>query len=75
MLIFETNRKDVPQTTSSFFLGLVFDTVTLEIWVPLEKAQVFADGCKDLFEKGRTTRREIAAVVGSSCGGTPLFLM
>ena len=24
--------------------------MTLEFWVPLEKAQVFADGCKDLFE-------------------------
>jgi len=38
--------------------------MTLEIWVPLEKTQVFADGCKDLFEKGKTTRREIVAVVG-----------
>ena len=50
MLIFETNRKDVPPTTFEFFLGLGFDTVTLEFWVPLEKAQVFADGYKDLFE-------------------------
>jgi len=49
---------------SAFFLGLGFYTLTLEFWVPLEKAQVFADGCKDLFEKGKTTRREIAAVVG-----------
>jgi len=64
VLIFEMNRKDVPLTTCAFFLGLGFDTVTLEIWVPLEKAQVFADGCKDLFEKGKTTRPEIAAVVG-----------
>ena len=50
LLIFEKNFKDVPPTTSAFFLGLGFDTVTLEFWVPLEKAQVFADGCKDLFE-------------------------
>jgi len=51
VLIFETNRKDVPPTgptTSSFFLGLGFDTVTLEFWVPLEKAQVFDDGCKEM---------------------------
>jgi len=61
---FETNRKDVPPTTSAFFLGLGFDTVTLEFWVPLEKAQAFADTCKDLFEKGKATRREIAAIVG-----------
>jgi len=47
---FEKNCKDVPSTTSAFSLGLGFDTVTLEFWVPLEKAQVFADGCKDLFE-------------------------
>jgi len=60
----ETNRKDVPPTTSAFFLGLGFDTVTLEFWVPLEKAQAFADECKDLFEKGKATRREIAALVG-----------
>ena len=26
---FETNRKDVPTTTSAFFLGLGFDTVTM----------------------------------------------
>jgi len=50
VLIFEENCKDVPPTTSAFFLGLGFDTMTLEFWVPLEKAQVFADGCKDLFE-------------------------
>jgi len=63
-LIFETNRKDVPPTSSAFFLGLGFDTVTLEIWVPLEKAQVFADGCRDLFEKGKATRREISSSRG-----------
>jgi len=63
-LIFETNRTDVPPTTSAFFLGLGFDTVTLEFWVPLKKSQVFTDGCKDFFEKGKTTRREIAGVVG-----------
>ena len=57
---FETNRKDVPPTTSAFFLGLGFDTLTLEFWVTLEKAQTFADACKDLFEKGKATRREIA---------------
>ena len=51
MLIFETNRKDVHPMTSTFFLDLGFDTVTLEFWVPLDKAQVFADGCKNLFEK------------------------
>ena len=60
---FETNRKDVPRMTSAFFLGLGFDTETLEFWVPLDKAQAFADGCKDLFEKGKATRREIAVVV------------
>ena len=38
--------------------------MTLEFWVPLEKAQAFADACKDLFGKGKATRREIAAVVG-----------
>jgi len=63
VLIFETNRKDVPPRTFAFFLGLGFDTVTLKFWVPLDKAQVSADGCTDLFEKGKTTRREIAAVV------------
>jgi len=50
VLIFEKNCKDVPPTTCAFFLGLGFDTATLEFWVPLEKAQVFADGCKDLLE-------------------------
>jgi len=50
--------------TSAFFMGLGFDTVTLEIWVSLDKVQVLSDGCKDLFEKGKTTRREITAVVG-----------
>jgi len=47
---FEKNCKDVPPTTSAFFLDLGFDAVTLEFWVPPDKAQVFADGCKDLFE-------------------------
>jgi len=64
VLIFETNHQDVPPMTSALFLGLGFDTVTLEIWVSLEKTQVFVDGNKDLFEKGKTTRREIATVVG-----------
>ena len=32
--------------------------------MPLEKAQAFADACKDLFEKGKATRREMAALVG-----------
>ena len=50
VLIFQKNRKDVPATTSAFFLGLGFDTVTLEFCVTLEKAQVCTDGCKDLFE-------------------------
>jgi len=50
VLIFEKNCEDVPQTTSAFLLGLGFDTMRLEFWVLLEKAQVFADGCKDLFE-------------------------
>jgi len=49
VLIFEKNRKEQPPTTSSF-LGLGFDTVMLEFWVPLEKTQVFTDGYKDLFE-------------------------
>jgi len=75
VLIFENNRKDVPPTTSAFFLGLRFDTVTLEFWVPLEKAQVFADGCKDLFEKGKTTRREIAAVVGQLMWWNPAIFI
>ena len=48
VLIFEKNFKDVPPTTSAFFLGLGYDTVTLEFWVPLEKAQVFDDGCKEM---------------------------
>jgi len=38
----ETNRKDVPPTTLAFFLGFGFDTVTMEFWVPLDKAQIFA---------------------------------
>ena len=36
----------------------------MEFWVTLEKAQAFADACKDLFEKGKATRREMAALVG-----------
>jgi len=60
----ETNRKDVPPTTLAFFLGLGFDTVTMEFWVPLDKAQIFATSCKELRTLGKATRREIAAVVG-----------
>jgi len=74
VLIFEKNREDVPPTTFVFFLGLGFDTVTLEFWVSLEKAQVFADGCKDLFEREKTTRREIEAVVGQLTWWNPAFL-
>jgi len=61
---FETNQKDVPPTTLAFFLGLGFDTVTMEFWVPLDKAQIFATSCKELHTRGEATRREIAAVVG-----------
>jgi len=28
--------------TFAFFLGMGYDTVTLDFWVPLEKAQAFA---------------------------------
>ena len=38
----ETNQKDVPPTTLAFFLGLGFDTVTMEFWLLLDKAQIFA---------------------------------
>jgi len=61
---FKTNQKDVPPTTLAFFLGLGFDTVTMEFWVPLDKAQIFATSCKELHTRGEATRREKAAVVG-----------
>jgi len=61
---FETNRKDAPPTTLAFLLGLRFDTVTMEFWVPLDKAQIFATSFKELLTRGEATRREIAAVVG-----------
>jgi len=72
VLIFEKNHKDVPPTTSSFFLGLGFDTVTLESWVQ-QKSQVFADGCKDSFEKGKTPRREIVVVVDQIMRWNPAY--
>ena len=61
---FETNRKDVAPTTLAFFLNLGFDTVTIQFWFPLDKAQIFATSCKELHTRGEATRREIAAVVG-----------
>ena len=39
-------RKLFPKT-SAFFLGLGYDTVTLDFWVPLEKAQVFEFSIKN----------------------------
>jgi len=71
---FETHHKDVPPMMSASFLGLGFDTVTLEFWVSLAKAQAFADACKDLFEKGKATRREIAALVGKFMWWNPAIL-
>lgn len=61
---FETNRKDVPPTTLAFSLGLGFDTMTIEFWVPLDKVQIVADTCNEIHARWEATRGEIAVVVG-----------
>jgi len=61
----------MPPTTLAFFLGLGFDTVTMEFWVTLDKAQIFATSCKELRTRGKDTRREIAAVVGKLMSWNP----
>ena len=66
---FETNRIDVPPTTLAFFLGLGFDTMTMEFWVPLDKTQVFAASCKELHTRGEATDEKSLQSSVSSCGG------
>jgi len=61
---FETNRKDVPPTLSAIFLGMGFDTRTMEFWVDADKAAVFAETCALMQKSGQATRREIAKLVG-----------
>jgi hypothetical protein len=48
----------------SIFLGLGFDTLTLEFWIPLDKAAAFAARCGDVVRTNRASRRELAEVVG-----------
>lgn len=61
---FQTNRKDVEATTCSVFLGLGFDTVSLEFWVEAAKAAEFAGRCGAVLQAGVASRRTMARLVG-----------
>lgn len=61
---FETNRKDLPATTSAVFLGLGFDTISMTFWVEEEKAAHFQERCVQLLADGKASRRNIAEIVG-----------
>ena len=61
---FETNRKDLPATTSAVFLGLGFDTVSMTFWVDPQKAAAFRGRCAELIQGQSASRRQIAELVG-----------
>ena len=61
---FQTNRKDVGATMRAIFLGLGFDTLTMEFWIPAEKATAFAARCGEMMRARTVSRRALAEVVG-----------
>ena len=65
---FETNRKDVRATTCAVFLGLGFDTISLEFWVETAKAREFACRCGEQVENRDLTAVDALIHRCGSCG-------
>ncbi len=61
---FETNKKDVPPSQSSKFLGIIFDTRTMTFHVEDEEAALFGQRCVDILVTEAVTPKEMTRLVG-----------